>query len=67
MENTFFYNFMWNTLIFEWNRYVEGDILYDVTDEKSANTVHSYVLDPENNLSLEDTHKYFDYIMKVSG
>ncbi|NP_001355548.1 Casc1_N domain-containing protein [Caenorhabditis elegans] len=49
----------------QWNRYVEGDILYDVTDEKSANTVHSYVLDPENNLSLEDTHKYFDYIMKA--
>ncbi|CAL2051225.1 unnamed protein product [Caenorhabditis brenneri] len=49
----------------QWNRYVDGDILYDVTDEKSANTVHSYVLDPENNLSLEETHKYFECIMQA--
>ncbi|PIC20132.1 hypothetical protein B9Z55_025429 [Caenorhabditis nigoni] len=49
----------------QWNRYVDGNILYDVTDEKSANTVHSYVLDPDNNLSLEETHKYFEYIMKA--
>uniref|UniRef100_A0A1I7TR72 Bromo domain-containing protein n=1 Tax=Caenorhabditis tropicalis TaxID=1561998 RepID=A0A1I7TR72_9PELO len=49
----------------QWNRYVDGDILYDVTDEKSANTIHSYVLDPENNLSLEERHKYFEYIMQA--
>ncbi|EFP09754.1 hypothetical protein CRE_21952 [Caenorhabditis remanei] len=49
----------------QWNRYVDGDILYDVTDEKSANTVYSYVVDPENNLSLEETHKYFEYIMQA--
>ncbi|CAI2355931.1 unnamed protein product [Caenorhabditis sp. 36 PRJEB53466] len=49
----------------QWNRYVEGDILYNVTDEKSANTVNSYVSDGGNDLSVEETHKYFDLIMKA--
>uniref|UniRef100_A0A8R1E1A8 VWFA domain-containing protein n=1 Tax=Caenorhabditis japonica TaxID=281687 RepID=A0A8R1E1A8_CAEJA len=48
----------------QWNRYVGGDILYDVIDEKSANTVNSYVSDSQNDLSLDETHKYFDFIMK---
>ncbi|CAI5455963.1 unnamed protein product [Caenorhabditis angaria] len=47
----------------EWGRYVEGDILHNVIDEKSANNILSYVSDSENELSLEETLRYFDIVM----
>ncbi|CAB3400752.1 unnamed protein product [Caenorhabditis bovis] len=49
----------------EWKRYIQGDILYNIGDVKCANDMRSFVSDEENNLTLEETQKYFNVVRKA--